>query len=235
MQPLRGSPAYWNKALKDVRAMVRQLGTPTFFLTFSAAEMRWPEVIEVIKAQQGERVTFSELDWKAKCDVLRSNPVTVMRMFAKRVDALMTGLLMSPAKPIGEVKDFFYRVEFQARGSPHIHALVWIKDAPEFEEDSDEILISFIDRHVCCQMPDPVADPELHKIVSEVQMHSRNHSKTCRKGNVECRFGFPKIPMDKTDLRRTIPFLLMMTFLMMTTIPFLMTTKWQVMVNHAKT
>ncbi|KAG7455733.1 hypothetical protein JOB18_016063 [Solea senegalensis] len=101
MQPLRGTPAYWNKTLKDLHAMARQLGKPTFFLTFSAAEMRWPEVIEGIKAQQGEGVHFSELDWNAKCDILRSNPVTVMQMFEKRVDALMTSLTMSPAQPIG--------------------------------------------------------------------------------------------------------------------------------------
>jgi len=89
--------------------------------TFSAAEMRWPEVIEAIKAQQGKQVDFSQLDWNTKCEILRSNPVTVRRLFEKRVNALMTHLILSPAQPIGEVEDYFYRVEFQARGSPHIH------------------------------------------------------------------------------------------------------------------
>ncbi|KAE8277087.1 hypothetical protein D5F01_LYC25124 [Larimichthys crocea] len=206
MQPLRGTPAYWEKTLKDLNAMVRQLGKPTFFLTFSAAEMRWPEVIEAVKAQQGEQVDFSQLDWNAKCDILRSNPVTVMRLFEKRVDALMTDLILSPAHPIGEVEDYFYRVEFQARGSPHIHLLVWIKDAPEFGDlQDDSVVIKFIDQYITCQMPDPNADPELHKIVSEVQLHSRNHSKSCKKGNVMCRFGFPKLPMDKTILTYPTP------------------------------
>ncbi|XP_042073265.1 uncharacterized protein LOC106633021 isoform X3 [Haplochromis burtoni] len=132
MKPLRGTPAYWEKALKDLHAMVRQLGKPTFFLTFSAAEMRWPEVVEIIKTQQGEQVEFSQLDWNTKCEILRSNPVTVMRLFEKRVDALMTTLILSPAQPIGEVEDYFYRVEFQARGSPLVHLLVWVKDAPNF-------------------------------------------------------------------------------------------------------
>ncbi|KAG7465590.1 hypothetical protein JOB18_040958 [Solea senegalensis] len=205
MQPLRGTPAYWNKTLKDLHAMARQLGKPTFFLTFSAAEMRWPEVIEGIKAQQGEGVHFSELDWNAKCDILRSNPVTVMRMFEKRVDALMTSLIMSPAQPIGEVMDYFYRVEFQARGSPHIHMLVWIKDAPVLGECMDEDVYRFVDRYISCEKPDPDVDPELLKIVSEVQVHSRNHSKSCKKGNVECRFGFPKLPMDRTILTYDTP------------------------------
>ncbi|XP_074549060.1 uncharacterized protein LOC141807175 [Halichoeres trimaculatus] len=199
MQPLRGTPAYWNKSLKDVHAMLRQIGKPTFFLTFSAAEMRWPEVIEVIKAQQGQTLgDISALDWKAKCDVLRSNPVTVMRMFEKRVDSLMADLILSPARPIGEVEDYFYRVEFQARGSPHIHMLVWVRNAPVYGEDTDWVVCQFIDKYITCQMPDPETDPELYNIVSEVQVHSRNHSASCRKGNVTCRFGFPKLPMDTT-------------------------------------
>ncbi|XP_039896714.1 uncharacterized protein LOC120739111 isoform X6 [Simochromis diagramma] len=198
MKPLRGTPAYWEKALKDLHAMVRQLGKPTFFLTFSAAEMRWPEVVEVIKTQQGEQVDFSQLDWNTKCEILRSNPVTVMRLFEKRVDALMTTLILSPAQPIGEVEDYFYRVEFQARGSPHIHLLVWVKDAPEFGSDLEDHVYKFIDKYITCKMPDQNADPELHKIVSEVQVHSRNHSRSCKKGNVSCRFGFPKLPVDQT-------------------------------------
>ncbi|XP_025759942.1 uncharacterized protein LOC109198457, partial [Oreochromis niloticus] len=46
----------------------------------SSAEMRWPEVIEAITRQQGEQVNFEGLDWSAKCDILRSNPVTTMRI-----------------------------------------------------------------------------------------------------------------------------------------------------------
>ncbi|KAL4000687.1 metastasis-associated protein MTA [Sarotherodon galilaeus] len=154
MKPLRGTPAYWEKALKDLHAMVRQLGKLTFFLTFSAAEMRWPEVVEVIKTQQGEQVDFSQLDWNTKCEILRSNPVTVMRLFEKRVDALMTTLILSPAQPIGEVEDYFYRVEFQARGSPHIHLLVWVKDAPKFGSDLEGHVYKFIDKYITCKMPD---------------------------------------------------------------------------------
>ncbi|KAJ8372288.1 hypothetical protein AAFF_G00290740 [Aldrovandia affinis] len=102
-------------------------------------------------------------------------------------------------EPIGPVEDYLFRVEFQARGSPHIHMVVWIEDAPGVQDPEDcPDVIKFINRYITCQMPDEKADPELHKIVSEVQVHSRNHSKTCRKGNVSCRFGFPRLPMDKT-------------------------------------
>ena len=36
-------------------------------------------------------------------------------------------------KPIGEIKDYFWRVEFQQRGSPHIHSLWWVEDAPDIK------------------------------------------------------------------------------------------------------
>ncbi|XP_073808479.1 uncharacterized protein [Danio rerio] len=205
MQPLRGTPAYWEKTLRDLFAMLRQLGTPTFFCTFSAAEMRWPEVITAIKTQQRETVNFCDLEWSEKCEILRSNPVTAMRMFEKRVEALMRDLIMSPAQPIGEVIDFFYRVEFQLRGSPHIHCLFWVKDAPEFEHDQDQVVCDFIDKYISCKLPDENEDPELHKIVSEVQMHSRNHSKSCRKNKKHCRFGFPKPPINRTIITRPRP------------------------------
>lgn len=48
-------------------------------------------------------------------------------------------------KPVGKITDFFYRVEFQQRGSPHIHILVWIENAPKFEKYSDEEIIDFVD------------------------------------------------------------------------------------------
>lgn len=38
LRTLRGSPAYWECAKKDVFAMIRQLGKPKRFCSFSAAE-----------------------------------------------------------------------------------------------------------------------------------------------------------------------------------------------------
>lgn len=79
------------------------------------------------------------------------------------------------------VRDYFYRIEFQQRGSPHTHCIFWIEDAPKFEENSDEEVVEFIDRYVTCEIPDQTEDRELHDIVMAVQQHSKNHSKTCKK------------------------------------------------------
>lgn len=40
----------------------------------------------------------------------------------------------------GKIADWFYRVEYQQRGSPHIHMLIciWLENASRFGIDSDE-------------------------------------------------------------------------------------------------
>lgn len=41
---ISGSDAYWPKAKKDLKAVISHNGLPTFFLTFSSADMHWPEL-----------------------------------------------------------------------------------------------------------------------------------------------------------------------------------------------
>jgi len=98
--------------------MIRQLGIPTFFCSFSAAEMRWPEFIDAILKQQGDNRKFSDLDWKAKCDILRSNPVTVARMFDHRFHLFLKEVIMSNAQPIGKVLITFIELNFSKEVHP---------------------------------------------------------------------------------------------------------------------
>ncbi|XP_035682540.1 uncharacterized protein LOC118419944 isoform X2 [Branchiostoma floridae] len=199
LQPVRGTPQFWDKALNELYAMIRQLGIPTWFATFSAADLRWPEVLEAIRRDH-VTVPVSELSWEERCDILKSNPVTAARMFDRRVKLFFKHLIRSPSQPIGEVIDTFTRTEFQQRGSPHIHCLFWVKDAPKLGVNSEEEICSFVDRYVCCQLPNSETDKELFDIVSQVQMHRKGHTSSCKKGGKICRFGFPKPPVNQTFL-----------------------------------
>ncbi|XP_065942635.1 uncharacterized protein [Magallana gigas] len=44
--------------------------------------------------------------------------------------------------------DFFYRIEFQQRGSPHVHMLLWIKDAPYMVTHEKKEIEDFINKYV---------------------------------------------------------------------------------------
>lgn len=54
------------------------------------------------------------------------------------VEALYRDFIMPPAQPNGKVVAYLYRVDFQDRGSPHIHCLLWIEGAPVFKEDGEQ-------------------------------------------------------------------------------------------------
>jgi len=69
--------------------------------------------------------------WQKKSDLIKNDPVTCARDFEHMLQLFLRDILKSALKPIGEVADFFPRVEFHQRGFPHIHYLFWVKDAPQ--------------------------------------------------------------------------------------------------------
>ena len=81
---------------------------------------------------------------------------------------------MTDTAPLGKISDWFYRVEYQQRGSSHIHMLIWLEDAPEFGKDSDAKVTSFIDKIITYQKP--IDNLELLNLVNR-QVH--RHSHTC--------------------------------------------------------
>ena len=52
---------------------------------------------------------------------------------------------MSSAATSGKIADWFYRVEYQQGGLPHIHMLIWLESAPVYGCDDDVDVTSFID------------------------------------------------------------------------------------------
>ena len=180
----------------DVLGMIRQLEIPTWFLTLSAADMQWPDVIQTITRLYGTIFTDEDVKLKSfeeKSKWLRQNPVTPARHFQYRLNAFFQVFLKSTAHPLGEFVDYAIRIEFQARWSPHAHTILWIKDAPKVNVDTDEDVCSFIDQYVKCN------DEELAQLVSKVQKH--RHSATCRRHG-KCRFHYPCPPSPETVIAR---------------------------------
>ena len=200
MKNIRGTPGYFQTLFYDVLAMVRQLGIPTWFFTVSAADMQWPDVIQTIARQYGTNLTdddVTNLSFDERCQWLRSNPVTAARQFQYRLELLFKEVLKSNAHPLGEIVDYVIRIEFQARGSPHAHSILWIKNAPKINVQTDQEVCEFIDKHVTTVMPND--DEVLCDTVTKLQTHS--HSSYCRKKGT-CRFHFPHPPSSQTTIAR---------------------------------
>ena len=126
MKNIRGSPPYYQCTFYDLLAMICQLGTPTWFfiLSDSAADLKWPDMIQTIARQYGVHYTDDEvaaLSFDEKSNWLKHNPVIAARHFHYRLNVFFQDFLKSTAKPLGEIVDYAIRIEFQARGSPHAH------------------------------------------------------------------------------------------------------------------
>jgi len=133
MNTLKGTPAYWKRFLFEVLAMVKQLGIPTFFMTLSCADLRWNELVEIITKLKGHDISeeeISNLNYYQRTEILNSNPVLLARHFQYRVETFFKIIVVNG--PLGEVKYYAIRVEFQVRGSPHIHSLLWVRNAPSY-------------------------------------------------------------------------------------------------------
>ena len=125
LRTLRGSPPYWENTKKDLYAMIRQLGLPTWFCSLSAAETKWIPLLKVL-GKLLKDVTYTDEDienmsWIEKSELIKKDPVTCARYFDHRVNTFINNVLKSTLHPIGTIVDKFGRVEFQHRGSPHIH------------------------------------------------------------------------------------------------------------------
>ena len=94
MKNIRGPLPYYQCAFYDLIAMIRQLGTPTWFFILSAADLKWPDMIQTIARQYGVSYTDDEVaafSFEDKSNWLKHNPVTAARLFQYRLNPLFSG------------------------------------------------------------------------------------------------------------------------------------------------
>ena len=117
-------------------------------------------------------------------------------MFQHRLEAFFSVYLLSDTHPLGHITDYVIKIEFQMRGSPHAHCLLWVKDAPKIDKDPDDVVCAFIDKYITAVRPPVTSEDEHHiKLMDKLEKHI--HSDYYDK-NKSCHFGFPIPPATKT-------------------------------------
>ena len=74
-------------------------------------------------------------------------------MFQYQLEAFFSQYILSPTHPLGDITDFVIKIEFKMRGIPHVHCLLWVKNAPKINHDSDEVVCQFIDKYITGTLP----------------------------------------------------------------------------------
>ena len=101
---LRNSPAYLETRKKDIFAMIRQLSLPTWFISLSAADTRWRDLLKML-AKLNDDIEYSEkeieqLTWQEKTKLVQKDPVTCSRYFDHRVQEFLNTVMKSSCQPI---------------------------------------------------------------------------------------------------------------------------------------
>lgn len=100
LMQIPGTPPYWQKFMYEVIVMVKPLGIPTWFVTLSCADLRWPELLRILARIQGNDITDEQVDalsYNEKCQTLNLNPVVVTKHFQHRVETFFTEVLLTSA------------------------------------------------------------------------------------------------------------------------------------------
>ena len=98
-----------------------------------------------------------------------------------------------------DIANYTYRIEFQSRGMPHVHGVLWLKEEvvkPYLKENGEfnlDTVHELIDMWTSCSLN--TGDEELDNLVKEVNVH--HHTSSCQKRG-HCRFNFPRLPSRRT-------------------------------------
>ena len=167
-----GSPRWYTERFQDSMAVVRKYGKPDLFITMTASS-DWPEISESLGPGQ----------------LSHDRPDIVARVFEMKSTQLLEDLMDGAV--LGEVIGYLAIVEWQKRGLPHMHILIFLapKDKPKTPSD--------IDRIVCAEIPDPNINPFLHQLVKSKMVHGPcglyNPSSPCMiNSEKKCEKGYPK-------------------------------------------
>ena len=187
--------------------MVKQLGIPTWFITLSCADLYWKELLEIVCKCHKLGLSSAELEslgYDEKCRVLNLNPVITARHFQYSVEAFFKEILLSQLEPSGRIIYYAIRIEFQHRGAPHAHCLLWTSNAIKLTSATNDLYTDFINKHIQAFLPKASEDEELFQLVDTYQRHS--HSRTCRKyRNFPCCFHFGHFFSAKTIIAKPLP------------------------------
>lgn len=119
------------------------------------------------------------------------------------MNTIMRILQSKRNNPFGQyaVIDYFLRVEFQHRGSPHVHILLWLANDPrEKLSENKPKTIDLIDKLCSVDIKNSIEN----QYYAPLQVHK--HTFTCykqcggrKKNTEECRFKIPFWPSRETS------------------------------------
>ncbi|XP_066340366.1 uncharacterized protein [Miscanthus floridulus] len=138
-----GGRRYMIQNYHDGIAICREYGPPDFFVTFTC-NPKWPEITEAIFDPGQKPVDRNDL---------------IVRVFNMKLEELLHDIKAGTS--FGPCNAVLHTVEFQKRGLPHAHIILWTST------DTSSPTTAMIDKYAAAEIPDPKIDPLGYALVSE--------------------------------------------------------------------
>jgi hypothetical protein len=151
-----GGDRFMQRLYQDSMAIVRHFGRPALFITFTA-NPHWDEITrELLNDEMG-----------VPMQTWRDRPDLVARVFHLKIQAFLHEVRYQGV--FGHHVASVYTVEYQKRGLPHMHFLLFLA------KDAQLDTVDRIDNFISAEIPDPSVDGplgrELYEIVTRVLIH----------------------------------------------------------------
>lgn len=168
------SPRYLHMYTQDAFAYVRTYGRPDLFITLTC-NPNWEEIVNELLPGQSA-TDRHEL---------------IARVFRIKVKKLIH--LLTKGKIFGVTQCYMYSIEWQKRGLPHVHVLLWLKE---------KLRPNQVDDIISAEIKDPYKDKMLHDIVIKHMVHgpcgAHNMSSPCMKDG-KCTKNYPRALLKDTQ------------------------------------
>ncbi|XP_074297082.1 uncharacterized protein LOC141627760 [Silene latifolia] len=140
----------------------------------------WPEIVQFV-SKRGLRP--------------EDRPDIVCCVFKMKLDELIRDL--KDPHIFGRARGVVYTIEFQKRGLPHAHIVLFLHREDKFPTAAD------VDKIISAEIPDPTTDPVLHSVVCEYMLHGpcgkAKPSYPCMVGE-KCSKYYPKPCTERTTV-----------------------------------
>ncbi|XP_074346335.1 uncharacterized protein LOC141685109 [Apium graveolens] len=149
-----GGYRYMQQNFQDSLAVCKEYGHPDLFITFTC-NPKWVEIHEAVQSSGSHDASV--------------RPDIVARVFKLKLDVMLNDFTKKHV--LGRV----LALEFQKRGLPHAHIVLWLAAADKLLTPED------IDNVISAEIPDKIVDPEGYTAVSQLMMHG-----PCGEANPTC-------------------------------------------------
>ncbi|XP_057453106.1 uncharacterized protein LOC130744967 [Lotus japonicus] len=166
-----GGKRYMFDCCQDAMAICKRYGYPDLFITVTC-NSAWKEIDRFVRPRN------------VRAD---ERPDVCCRVFKIKLDHLIATLKSGII--FGPLDAGMYTIEFQKRGLPHAHILLWLSKENKLVTTSD------IDKCISAEIPDPILYPKLNNVVSTYMLHGpcgSGHYKSPCMTDGKCSKFFPK-------------------------------------------